>query len=50
MKQFYTLALALIATLGSFAQTPMMVANQEIKTGYESFVFNLDEARSEERL
>jgi len=44
MKQFYTLALALIATLGSFAQTPMMVANQEIKTGYESFVFNLDEA------
>ena len=43
MKHFYTLALALITSLGSMAQIAMMVANQEIKTGYESFVFDLDE-------
>ncbi len=43
MKQIFTLALALMITLGASAQNTSLVANNSIKTGYTSFVFELDE-------
>jgi len=43
MKHIFTLSIVFLTTFSASAQSTIMAANQEIKTAYESFVFDVDD-------